>query len=60
MDAPPILPLEHRGPEALRSAARTGLVQLSRVLVGKDQLVRRALAALLSGCLLYTSDAADE
>lgn len=49
MNAPPILPLEHRGPEALRSAARQGLESLCRVLVGKDPLVRRALAALLSG-----------
>ncbi len=56
MDAPPILPLEHRSPEALRSAARTGLEQLNRVLVGKDQLVRRALAALLSGGHLLLED----
>ncbi len=56
MNAPPILPLENRGPEALRAAARKGLADLSRVLVGKDPLVRRALAALLSGGHLLLED----
>ena len=56
MDAPPILPLEHRSPEALRAAARKGLEDLRRVLVGKDALVRRALAALLSGGHLLLED----
>jgi MoxR-like ATPase len=56
MDAPPILPLEHREPEPLRIAVRKGLDDLSRVLVGKDALVRRALAALLSGGHLLLED----
>lgn len=56
MDAPPTLPPDIRAPEALRSAARAGLGQLCKVLVGKDPLVRRALAALLSGGHLLLED----
>lgn len=56
MDAPPIPPLQQHGPEALRNAVRTGLEQLCQVLVGKDQLVRRAVAALLSGGHLLLED----
>lgn len=56
MEAPPILPQESRGIESLRTAARKGLMDLSRVLVGKDALVRRAMAAMLSGGHLLLED----
>ena len=45
---------------AVREAAERLVGQVRSVVVGKDRVVEQLFAALLTGCLLYTSDAADE
>jgi MoxR-like ATPase len=56
MNPPPVQPLEHRSPEALRGAVSDSLKALQAVVVGKENQVRRALATLLSGGHLLLED----
>ena len=53
---PPVQPLEHRSPEALRAAVLGGLRALQGVVVGKEAEVRRALATLLASGHLLLED----